>query len=74
MLKTRDPEVIWVLCWISIRIALQEADITIENVLGSCVQLIKRFLSTYYHIEVIPNEEPHKYGMAIGRRAKCPSL
>ena len=66
-LKTLDPEVIFLLCWIALRLALQEADITIENVIRSYIDLFFRFLAPHYFIQVVPCLEPCSIGWCVGR-------
>lgn len=47
-----DCEVVILLSWIAMRVELQEADILQENVAGSDISLLKRFLGHLYHIDI----------------------
>lgn len=61
-----DTETINLLAWVGLRITLQEADVTQENVEGCATDIFSRFLGPMYWIDVYVADPTH-FGWPVAR-------
>ncbi|OLP73512.1 hypothetical protein AK812_SmicGene47227, partial [Symbiodinium microadriaticum] len=66
-LGCHDHEIIYFMAWLGLRLVLQEADVTQENVVGFPVDIIEQAVSSIYHIEVCELDAV-QFGCACARR------
>ena len=66
-LGTHDPEVIYLMAWLALRMTLQEPDITQENVVGFPPHVIEQAVSSLYYIEVC-DLDAVQFGCACARK------
>lgn len=65
-MRNADVESLYLMSWVGLRLALQEACIVQENVQDFDVRLLSRFLSHLYHISCLL-ADPTEYGWPVGR-------